>query len=552
MRYPAPMDSRARPQRTRRPSSPPRPASSLAAAAVAVLALALGAGPALTQAPSLASCPLGTRTSLVRGEGACLWARQTLMSAPGGVEGRLRLGAATVRATPVEARGAWRSAYPADRNDGLLWGGRGLSGSVSGGIHAGWGPLTVVVAPEVARSGNRPFPLPDTVSPGWSRFADPWAVPGLDRYLRPGVRPLTVWGAGDSFVELRAPGARVGASTERLWWGPARRYPLLFSGTSAGFPHLYAESDGELAVGPGGVSLRLLGGHLEESDWFDTDAGNDRRLLAAAQAAWRPGFVPGLEVAVSVVRHEPLQEGEVGAARWLQLFTGDPTDEVPTLRGSSLGTLSFRLSFPAEGLEAYGEVGRGALFTNGLAGVTDPGYAQIYTLGFTRSDVSGGGVHWRMWGELTRQSMELPQPAATRAELAFTSPSTPHGHTHRGQLLGSWIGPGSNAQALGVDLPGESGALGFFAERVRRDDDTYWRVFNPHYSFYAYDLEWTLAARGGRSFTLGGGGSLRIHAESGVSRRKNRSFVGLDRGRNWTWVREWNRWADVRLVWTPG
>lgn len=517
------------------------------------MALALAPGPALAQQrPSLASCALAARASLARDEGACVRARQTLLSPAEGVEGHLRWGAATFRATPVEARGAWRSAYPADRNDGLLWSGRGLSGSMSGGVHATWHALTVVVAPEVTRSANRAFPLPDTVAPGWSRYADPWATPGLDRYLRPGAGPLTAWGAGDSFVELSGQGIRIGASTERLWWGPARRYPLLFSGTAPGFVHAYAETDGEVALGPGGVSLRALGGHLEESEWFDADAGNDRRLLAAAQAAWRLGFVPGLEVALSAVRHEPLGPGEVGAARWVQLFTGDPADEDPTLRGSTLGTLSFRLSFPGEGLEAYGEVGRGEMFTNGIAGVTDGGYAQIYTLGFTRSDTSTRGVRWRIWGELTKQSMELPQSAATREESALRSPTLPHGHTHRGQLLGSWIGPGSNAQTLGVDFPGESAALGLFAERVRRNDDAYWRVFNPRYSFWAYDLEWTLGARGARTFSLGAGGAVQLHAEGGVSRRKNRSFVGLDRGRNWSWVREWNRWAEVRLLWTPG
>jgi hypothetical protein len=439
-----------------------------------------------------------------------------------------------------------------DGNDGMLWAGRGLSGSLSGGIDARWWRFALVLSPEVAWSANRSFALPDTVTPGWSRYADPWNSPGLDRYLRPGEGAVTWWGWGDSYLEAGAGPARVGLSTERLWWGPSRRYPLLFSGTGEGFPHVFAETAREVPLGPGGVALRLVGGRLDESAWFDDDAGNDRRLLAAAQVAWRLGFVPGLEVALSVVRHEPLGEGGVDAARWVQLFTGDPEGELPRDRGSGMGTVSFRLSFPGEGLEAYGEVGRGAFFTNGIAGVSDEAHAQIYTLGMTRSDVSERGVRWRVWGELTRQSLEPPQPAPSAAVIALRTTALPHGHTHRGRLLGSWIGPGSNAQILGVDFTGDAGGLGVFAERVRRDDDTYLRVQYAHTGFRAYDLEWTLGARGARTLALAAAGTLQLHAEGGISRRKNRSFVGLDYGRNWTWVREWNRWVDLRMVWIPG
>ncbi|HSW31580.1 MAG TPA: hypothetical protein VLH75_18985 [Longimicrobiales bacterium] len=501
--------------------------------------------------PPLTGCPLGARLAIVREEGACVRARQTLLPSVPRVLTYLPLADGSLRATPMEMRGSWRSGYPADRNDGLLWSGRGLSASVTGGMEARWRRYALVLAPELARSANRSFLLPDTVSPGWSRYADPWNTPGLDRYLRPGEGPVTWLGWGDSYMEAGVGPARLGLSTERLWWGPARRYPLLFSGSGPGFPHVYAESDGEIALLSGGVRVRALGGHLDESDWFDADEGNDRRLLAAAQLAWRLGFVPGAEVALSVVRHEPLPDGGTGVLRWTQIATGDPEGEPHQRRGSGMSTLSFRLSFPGEGIEAYGEVGHGVFFTNAIPGVSDASHAQVYTLGMTRSDISPGGVHWRFWGELTRQSLETPQPAASRAAVTLRAPSLPHGHTHRGQLLGSWIGPGSNAQIVGLDFPGDAGSLGFFAERVRRDDDTYVRVHYADHGFRAYDLEWTLGARGARSLSLGPGGTLQLHAEGGISRRKNRSFVGLDWGRNWTWVREWNRWLDLRLLWTP-
>ncbi|MHB1193078.1 MAG: hypothetical protein ACYC6F_08515 [Longimicrobiales bacterium] len=505
-------------------------AALLALAPIAAEAQGVEPDPAAGRIPPLHVCPLGSRTGAAREEGRCLRAREGLMPAPPEVRSYFDLGPATSRPLPVEVRGAWRSAYPEDRNDGALWAGRGLSATVTGGVDLRWDRFRVALAPEVAWSANRAFQLPDTTAPGWSPFADPWSVPGWDRFLRPGPRSRTEWSAGDSYAEATAGPVRAGLSWERLRWGPARRYPLLFSGTAPGFAHLYAETARELPVGPGGVSLRTLAGRLEESAWFDADASNDRHRVLAAQAAWRLGFVPGLEVALSTVRHERAPGG-VG--------------------GSGLGTFSFRLAFPEEGIEAYGEIGRGDLFVNAIAGVSESAHAQVYTLGMTRTDISPGGTHWRFWGELTKQALELPQPTADAAALALRAPAVPQGHTHRGQLLGSWIGPGSNAQTVGLDFPGDEGSLGFFAERVRRDDDTYYRVHQRYYGFHAHDLQWTLGARGEHHLPLAALGGVRAYLEAGVSRRKNRSFVGLDGGRSWSWVREWNGWWDLRLTWFP-
>lgn len=523
----------------RSPSRARRPARATGAFGALLLGatLAGSAAPSLGQIPALHECPLASRLSLSRDEGRCVRARLGMLEpiatgasraadpGAGGGPGRFSLAPA-----PVESVASYRSAYPEDRNDGLLWEGRGASASLSAGVVSRLGPLTVAVSPEVAWSRNRAFVLPDSTPVGWSPYADPWGAPGLDAYLRPGADPLWAVGPGDSYVELGAGPVRAGLSTERIWWGPARRYALLFSGTAAGFPHVYAETASPVALGSGGVSLHALAGRLDESEWFDADEGNDLRLLTAAQASWRLGFVPGLEVAVSAVRHEPWERD--GGSR-------------------TSGTLSFRASFPDAGIEAYGEIGRGDLFVNGQAGASDTRHAQVYALGFTRSDTTASGRPWRVWGELTRQALELPQPASGPPDSAYVGAAALQGHTYRGQLLGAWIGPGSNAQIIGLDLPGERIAWGVFAERVRRDDDTFFRIHYPHYGFRGHDLQWTLAARAARDLTVGRAGTLRAHAEGGVSRRKNRSFVGLDGGLNWTLVREWNVWTDLTLSWYP-
>jgi len=329
-----------------------------------------------------------------------------------------------------------------------------------------------------------------------------------------------------------------------------RRHALLFSATAAGFPHAYIDAPDVELPGAGSVGLRLLWGRLKESQWYDADARNDRQLLGAGQASWRPGFVPGLELGFSLVRHEPLPGGSMKAGQLVQLFTGDPSGEDASRTGTSMGSLSFRVSLPESGMEVYGEVGRGDAFVSGIRGVSDTGFSQIYLMGFTRSDTTSSGSPWRVTGEVIKQAMELPQPSPPASELPTTAVSS--GHTYRGQLLGDWIEPGSNAQIVAFDWLGETVPWGIFAERVRRNDDTYYRVYHFNYGFRGHDLEWTLGARAGHAFPVAADGQVRVQVESGVSRRKNRSFVGLEGGTNWSFVREWNMWADVGIRWYPG
>jgi hypothetical protein len=326
---------------------------------------------------------------------------------------------------------------------------------------------------------------------------------------------------------------------------------LLFSGTSGGFPHAYAETSRPLQTALGGFTGRLLWGQLRESRWWDADPGNNRTLLGAFQLGWRIDFVPGLELAYSVVRHEPSADGGLKLGQVAQLLTGDPDGEDPSRRGTPMGTFSVRFGFPDDGFEAYAEIGRGEGFLNPVLGVSDTRLSLIYVLGFARTDTTSSGGRWRVSGELVKQAMELPQPdAPTPDPTTYALRQTGHGHTHRGQLLGTWIGPGSNAQYVAVDWLRPTHTFGFFAERARRDDDTYFRVHTFDHGFRGHDLEWTLGVRGGGR--LGGGpamGPLGVGVEMAISRRKNRDFLGLLHAETRAFVREWNAWADVYLVW---
>jgi hypothetical protein len=490
-------------------------------------------------------CSWSVRVGSARLSAACLDARRFLwISAeqPAAPPEQKR-----IKSLPTRLYSTYRSAYAVDRNDGSLWSGRGGAVSATSGVFMTLGPVRLAIEPQISWSENRAFSLPDTTVIGLSRFADPWVFAAVDHYLRPGSGARFRIDPGSSFVEVEGAQGRLGVSNERLWWGPARRYPLLFSGTAPGFWHAYVEAGPNLKTPVGRFHAQLLWGRLDESKWFDADPGNDHRLLGAFQVAWSSDFVPGLEVAYSVVRHEPLPRGDFRLGQLGQLFTGDGASEDPMHVGVPMGSLGLRFAYPDEGFEAYAEIGRGDYLLVPEPGVSDGRHSLIYIMGFSRTVARASGNAWRITGEVLKQSLELPQPGPDPA----TPPRTfvAQGHTNQGQVLGAYVGPGSNAQYVTLDHLGEGFSWGVFAERVRRNDDTYFRTHAYDYGFRGHDLEWTLGARLGAAPKLAWIGSAAFSAEFGASRRKNRSFVGLEHGENRVFLREWNLWGEflVRL-----
>jgi hypothetical protein len=99
------------------------------------------------------------------------------------------------------------------------------------------------------------------------------------------------------------------------------------------------------------------------------------------------------------------------------------------------------------------------------------------------------------------------------------------GYTHRGQLLGAWIGPGGDSQYLGVDLFSPNGSSGLFLERVRRNDAVFYTRFRG--ARFNHDAEVTAGLRH-IAFWRG----LEIDGGLSYSYRYNRDFVVGQNERN--------------------
>lgn len=453
---------------------------------------------------------------------------------------------------PVQLGFTHNSTYPDSRNNGALWAGRGLSGVVTLGATLEWGPLSLAFAPQILYHQNRDFetrkvPLP----PGTSPFAHPWLGRMIDWPVRHGGESFSVNDLGQSYIRLDTHGLTLGLSNENLWWGPAAHYPLMMSNSAPGFPHLFLGTSDPVMTPIGGFEVQLIWGRLEESDYFDGDPDNDHRLLASIVLDYEPRWLPGLYLgaARSFLRTIP-PEG-LSAYEWLiepyRDIRENPTEDTDGFSDDQLFSIFARWAFPEVGFEVYAEWGREDHWGTWDDLVREPDHSQAYMLGFQKVTEAGAPERWvRIYGELVHLQASLPQYNTRGISSFYTHSRVSQGYTHRGQLLGAGIGPGSDAQILGADLINERGLFGLYLERARYDDDSYYRTWTRFYAMNGHDVEIRAGLR--QMIRVG---EFDISWRLSRAKRYNRHFLRLD-GANWDLLTEHNTHFQLGVSWIPG
>ena len=434
--------------------------------------------------------------------------------------------------TPTTVTGGYRSAYPFDRDNGALWTGRGFVTGLTAGLWIEAGPLRVVLDPAVSYQENRAFDMVGNVD-----FRYPYQT--LDWPQQPGLGSFWTLSPGQSVIALEAGPAEVAFSTENLWWGPARRYPILLSNTAPGFPHVRLGTTRTVDIGFAELELDFLWGRLDESGHFDAIVGNDHRLFTGVFFELRPASTPGLSLGIAGVQHNRWDDA---GRLFLNLFTF-PFNEEESSEGNGLISVQASWQLTESEADFYAEWAREDywLTVDDFLGEID--HSQGYLIGFEKI-IRETSPPLRVSGELIH--LGASSTFQSRGRVSFYEHTlVPQGHTNRGQLLGAAIGPGSDAQYLAIDLLLDGRTLGAYVERIRRDEDAYFDHFAQIYSFRGHDVEWTVGLTGEET-----AGTMHLQWEGALSRRKNRSFIGLD-GVNWNFLRETNLAVTMRAWWQP-
>lgn len=446
---------------------------------------------------------------------------------------------------PVDVRIIGNSGYARDWNDGVQWGGGGFSSAMSSGARLRWGILEGAIAPVVAAHQNMRFQTLAYPDPEYSRFIDRWRGRYIDMPQRFGIDPYVTFSPGQSYVRVNTGDVRSGVSTENLSWGPARRNPLLLSGTAEGFPHIFVESSRPHDVWIGDAEFQLFLGRLSESEFFDSEPENDNRALTGMIVTLRPRGLDGLYLGAARLHQQPW--GDAGDIL-LGPITGVDPDSAGIPRDMQLISLFMRWAAAPGGFEVYGEWARQDTWKQWVRLLNPMEAPQAYTLGLQKI-LRHGNNAVRLSAEFSHLSDALAHGDVGRWQSTFyASPRLVHGHTHRGQLLGAPIGPGSESQFIGGDVFWSQGRTSLSIERVRYDDDAYYAVWGTTHGPHGHDTE--LSFRGGHLLTRD---EFSIEADLGYSFRYSRDFIGLGHVsfRDYPYEREVN--VSLRLTgrWNP-
>jgi hypothetical protein len=395
------------------------------------------------------------------------------------------------------------SELPYGQNDGALWAGKGYNTRALAGFAAAFGPVRVIVLPELVSSSNYSGtidvtdlrfsrPLPSSRSP----FSSPFnVVPySIDLPYRFGDESIQKIHPGQSSITVGNSGGPVqaGFGTENEWWGPAQRNPIVLSDNAPGFPHAFIRTGRPLTTPIGVLEGRWIVGGLKESDYFNNDPTDDVRSLSALSLTWKQRRSSGLTLGIQRSVFAPVDGYGGVAGNSFDFLTGvghpnalPVTDSTQTPGPDQIFTLFAHWLLPGYGLETYIEWGRADFPASFRELIEGPNHSRGYTTGLqwvgSRSDAT---PRVRIQAEFT--NVEQSSTYRFRPNGSFyTSRAVVQGYTNEGQMLGAGIGPGSSGQFVGVDWFSRGGfQIGGTFARTRFNNDAFFLKSNPHRCFH--------------------------------------------------------------------
>ncbi len=439
-----------------------------------------------------------------------------------------------------ELAGSWNSEIPFSLNEGALWAGRGINTRLMAGVRASYGPLSLTLAPQFVYSENQPFEtLPSTLYErvaGRSSFTSFWFLrpASIDLPYRFGEEAYATIDPGQSSLAVHVGRVGVGFATENQWWGPGIRNAIVMSNNAPGIPHFFLQTTSPVPSPVGAFEAKWMVGGLTESLFFDTQRNNDLRSLSAFAVTFTPAGEPDLTLGAARVTYANagstarlLKSAFDVFTNWEQI--GDHGPEQAWLRPDQFLSLFGRWIFPESGLEVYGEWARHQLPASLRDFLIAPHHSQGYTLGLQWARPFTPGV-LRLQGEVTslEQSATFRQRPIT---TFYTSRRIPQGYTHRGQVIGAAIGPGSSSIWTAADFLAPRWQAGVFLGWIRWETDALYLSHSPLWwrgterSFHAYDASLLGGVRMGYRFP-----QLEIGLEMTTANRYNFLFQNPDLG----------------------
>lgn len=381
---------------------------------------------------------------------------------------------------PTFIQNTVNSKFPYGENNQAAWYGRGKNLEFMGGVYLTSRFLTVNLYPHIIYQENIDYLRPRFIpgdSDGNIRYVAEGIHAQLDAPFRFGPDPFTTIDPGNSSIRLHFKKLETGLSTEPLWWGPAVRYPLVFSNNAAGIPHFFFSSREPVNIPYiGDLQFRWILGYPQESKYFDGGGEGQTRFINAINIAYKPKFFENLTVGITRVYHMYESDGFDFRNVTVMFDPFSKSSLLSSQGGEILQDRNQMASFyasivlPEANAEIYGELFREDHSFDLRDFLNEPHHNGAYSFGFHK-------ISYIRWVDFIKTNLEFTN--LTTSQLRQVRPQTyiythskiQQGHTHNGQILGAAIGPGSNSQYLSLDAYKNDYKFGIFAQRWVDNDN---------------------------------------------------------------------------------
>jgi hypothetical protein len=369
----------------------------------------------------------------------------------------------------------------------------GLQSIVSGGFFLKLGPLTIQAKPQMVYAQNTPFkgfPQEHNINV-WQSYL--YAMSFADIPERFGSNIYKKSFLGNSSIKLNVGPLSFGISNENLWWGPAASNALIMGSHSPGFLHASINTRHPWRTPIGSFEFQLISGFLDSSGYalpvkieenLTTSLKQpENRYLNAGVLSFQPIFLKGLSFGVIRAVQEYTswlkQNGQ-----WFLLMNnidrkqdGDFNVEINRDQQASLFA---RWIIKKANAEFYVEWGRNDAFYSVRDLYLQPNHSRAYTLGFRKVFPKKNKYHFELYTESTKQKQSSTRIIRDSNPDWYMHGMVTHGMTHRGEVLGAYVGPGSDFQMLRVSMFDNKKLLSIQLERTPQFTDMYERIFGTN------------------------------------------------------------------------
>ncbi|GAA5521965.1 capsule assembly Wzi family protein [Aliifodinibius salicampi] len=414
-----------------------------------------------------------------------------------------------------EIQGTYNHKLPYGENNGAAWYGRGMNTEFKGGFYINSHFLDITIHPQIVHQQNEDFEVPRFIPrdrDGNIRYVAQGTLPEdtlaerIDRPFRFGPDSYTTINWGHSSVRFHRYNMEIGLSSEPLWWGPGVQYALTLSNNAGGVPHAFLGNREpiELPYNIGQFQFRWVWGWPKDSKYFDLKEAYAtrphqspekflrRRFMNGLNIVYSPSFLPNFHIGTSRIIHQYIPESGMTAGDYLAIFRSFPNPDEKALSAARdashyeeinpLSSVYFRWVFPESNAEVYAEYMKDSHSWNFRDFLMEPQHGRAYTIGAQKIIKSGYS-----WLDFVKVNAEINSLMSTRLDdirpqtYLYSHKSVKQGHTHRGQVLGAAIGPGSTSQYIGAESYFEKGRIGFFVQRTVDNNHLHYEYYQRWY-----------------------------------------------------------------------